>query len=193
MAGRLDVAERLVGMPERGLTPRQRAFVNEYLIDLNATAAAIRAGYSRKTARSIGQENLTKPDIVAAITRAQEKRTKRTDLTADLVIRRLREEADDRSKGSSHSARVAALKLLGQHLGLFPKQVTHTGRVGVDIDAGRDLARRALAGDREANLADRLLDELAGGGNQPACAGDVCKPGPVPPSPPPETSEPKAS
>lgn len=49
------------------LTPKQRRFVEEYAIDLNATQAAIRAGYSVKTARKIGSENLAKPDIKAAI------------------------------------------------------------------------------------------------------------------------------
>ncbi len=51
------------------LTPKQQLFVDEYLIDLNATKAAIRAGYSEKTAYSIGQENLNKPDIAEAIDR----------------------------------------------------------------------------------------------------------------------------
>jgi phage terminase small subunit len=46
------------------LTDKQKRFCEEYLIDLNATQAAIRAGYSAKTAKSIGQENLTKPDIL---------------------------------------------------------------------------------------------------------------------------------
>ena len=45
------------------LTAKQQRFCDEYLIDLNATQAAIRAGYSKKTARVIGQENLTKPAI----------------------------------------------------------------------------------------------------------------------------------
>lgn len=49
------------------LTNKQQAFVDEYLIDLNATQAAIRAGYSKKTAGRIGQENLQKPVIMAAI------------------------------------------------------------------------------------------------------------------------------
>jgi phage terminase small subunit len=55
------------------LTDKQRRFVDEYCIDLNATRAAIRAGYSEKTARSIGDENLTKPDIKTAIDAALEK------------------------------------------------------------------------------------------------------------------------
>lgn len=49
------------------MTERQKRFCDEYLIDMNATQAAIRAGYSKKTAKSIGQENLTKPDISAYI------------------------------------------------------------------------------------------------------------------------------
>ena len=53
-------------MPE-GLTNKQKKFVEEYLRDFNATQAALRSGYSPKTARSIGAENLTKPDILAAI------------------------------------------------------------------------------------------------------------------------------
>lgn len=50
-------------MAEKQLTAKQQRFCDEYLIDLNATQAAIRAGYSKKTARSIANENLTKPDI----------------------------------------------------------------------------------------------------------------------------------
>ena len=45
------------------LNDKQEMFCREYLVDLNATQAAIRAGYSDKTARKIGSENLTKPDI----------------------------------------------------------------------------------------------------------------------------------
>jgi phage terminase small subunit len=56
--------------PASTLTPKQRKFVDEYLIDLNGTQAAIRAGYSAESARSIAHENLTKPDIVRAIDEA---------------------------------------------------------------------------------------------------------------------------
>ncbi|WP_437918575.1 terminase small subunit [Sphingobacterium sp. LRF_L2] len=61
-----------------GLKAKQRRFVEEYCVDFNATQAAIRAGYSEKTAKSIGCENLTKPDIVAAI----DERLESLDLTA---------------------------------------------------------------------------------------------------------------
>jgi phage terminase small subunit len=68
------------------LTPKQEHFVEEYLIDLNATRAALAAGYSEKTARSTGAENLTKPDIAAAVATAQADRTERTNITQDYVL-----------------------------------------------------------------------------------------------------------
>ena len=71
------------------LTDKQRRFVDEYLVDLNATQAAIRAGYSEKTAYSIGNENLSKPEIAEAIQAAQAERAKRTEITQDMVLREL--------------------------------------------------------------------------------------------------------
>lgn len=71
------------------LTAKQQRFVEEYLIDLNATQAAIRAGYSEKTARSIGQENLTKPDVAEAIQVAIDARSARTQITADRVLQEM--------------------------------------------------------------------------------------------------------
>jgi phage terminase small subunit len=72
------------------LTPKQVRFVQEYLIDLNAAQAAIRAGYSAKTARVIGHEILTKPEIAAAIEKAKAERAQRTRLTGDMVVDELR-------------------------------------------------------------------------------------------------------
>lgn len=69
------------------LTPKQERFVEEYLIDLNATQAAIRAGYSKKSAKLIGHENITKPDIAGAIQEAKEKRAARTEISQDRVLR----------------------------------------------------------------------------------------------------------
>lgn len=71
------------------LTAKQERFVAEYLIDLNATQAAIRAGYSVKSARATGAENLTKPDIQAALQEAQSKRSDRTEITQDRVLQEL--------------------------------------------------------------------------------------------------------
>ena len=71
------------------LTPKQQRFVEEYLIDLNATQAAIRAGYSERTAQEIGSENLSKPMVAKAITEALVKRSEQTKIDADYVLRRL--------------------------------------------------------------------------------------------------------
>lgn len=71
------------------MTDKQKKFVNEYLIDLNATQAAIRAGYSPKTAYSIGEENLKKPEISNTISRAMAERSRRTGISQDRVVREL--------------------------------------------------------------------------------------------------------
>lgn len=68
------------------LTKKQKVFVEEYLIDLNATQAAIRAGYSPATAKDIGCENLAKPNIKAEIDKAMAERSKRTGVNADRVL-----------------------------------------------------------------------------------------------------------
>lgn len=81
-------------MSEKKLTPKQATFVEEYLKDLNATQAAIRAGYSEKTAGAIGEENLRKPEIAKAIELAKQERSKRTQIDADWLLTRLAEEAE---------------------------------------------------------------------------------------------------
>jgi len=71
------------------LTPKQKRFIDEYLIDLNATGAAVKAGYSRKTAGFIGAENLKKPMIKEALKVAQENLSRRTQVTQERVIAEL--------------------------------------------------------------------------------------------------------
>lgn len=71
------------------LTAKQNKFVEEYLIDLNATQAAIRAGYSTESAKEIGCENLTKPNVKAEIDKAIAERSRRTGINQDRVLREL--------------------------------------------------------------------------------------------------------
>lgn len=122
----------------RPLTPRQAAFVQEYLVDLNATQAAIRAGYSEKTAGRTGHENLKKPEIAQAIQEAQAERAERLEVTQDDVVRGLHKEATLEGEGSSHSARVAAWAHLGKHLGMFTDKVENThafkGVLGIKVN-----------------------------------------------------------
>lgn len=120
-------------MTAKKLTPKQARFVEEYLIDLNATQAEIRAGYSKKTAQQMGAENLTKPVVAEAIKNAQAKRSERTLVTQDDVIRGLLTEAEWQGEGSSHSARVSAWGHLGKHLGMFTNKTEITGKDGADL------------------------------------------------------------
>jgi phage terminase small subunit len=71
------------------MTPKQRLFVAEYITDLNATRAAERAGYSKKTARQMGQENLSKPVISEAIAKATAERFQKLEITAEKVLQEL--------------------------------------------------------------------------------------------------------
>jgi phage terminase small subunit len=76
-------------MPKGKLTNKQRLFIREYLIDLNATQAAKRAGYSNRTAFTIGAENLKKPLIKAAIREHLDKKTSKLEISIDKTLTRL--------------------------------------------------------------------------------------------------------
>ncbi len=116
------------------MTPKQRLFIQEYLIDANATQAAIRAGYSAKTAHSIGDENLRKPGIAKAIMDAMVARSERTEITSDWVLQTLKSNVDRAMQAEAvtdrdgvetgeyvYNGSVAnkALELIGKHLGMF--------------------------------------------------------------------------
>mgnify|MGYP003601758537 CR=1 FL=1 len=135
------------------VTPRQAAFVGEYLIDLNASAAAVRAGYSQRRAQEIGYQLLHKPTVAEAIQKALAERSERVKLDADWVVCRLREEAEFTGEGSSPSARVKALELLGKHLGLFPLR----GNLSLSLDGQLDVNHETLLEGRR--VARRLILE----------------------------------
>ncbi len=136
-------------MGEKKLTAKQQRFCDEYLIDLNATQAAIRAKYSKKTARKIGQENLTKPDIKAYIERRMSE--KESELIADqdevlkyltavmrgqtqsevVVVENIGDfmsEARTMQKAPDEKERLKAAELLGKRYGLY------TDRVEQEVD-----------------------------------------------------------
>lgn len=71
------------------ISPKQKRFIQEYLVDLNATQAAIRAGYSERSAKQHADVMLSRPHIAAAVAKAQEKRAERTEITQDMVLREL--------------------------------------------------------------------------------------------------------
>jgi len=95
----LRVSGRGASVPETAkgpggkLTPKQARFVQEYLLDLNATQAAVRAGYSAKTAEQQGPRLLGNVGVAAAIAKAQDARSKQTAIDAAWVLTRLHDEA----------------------------------------------------------------------------------------------------
>ena len=147
-------------MSARKLTQKQKLFIGEYVVSLNASQAALRAGYSKKTARAIGIENLTKPAIREAIDNALAERAKRTELRADEVIEGLKREASFTGEGSSHSARVQALSWLGRHLAMFTdkSQVEVKGLAEQIASMGDDEVRELL----EFGSDEEILAQLAG-------------------------------
>jgi phage terminase small subunit len=120
-------------------------FVDEYLVDLNATKAAERAGYSKKTARSQGNRLLTKVDIQAAIKKRLDELKERTEVSQEWVIERLKEnvarsmqlkpvlDKDGAETGEfTYQGNVAnrALELIGRHLGMYLDRQEVSGKDG---------------------------------------------------------------
>lgn len=107
------------------LSAKQLSFVREYTKDSNATQAAIRAGYSKHTAKSQGARLLTKADIREAIST----RTATKAMTADEVLQHLAELAKTAEKDSD---RIAALGLLGKNLRLFTDKLEVSGTMKLE-------------------------------------------------------------
>ena len=119
---------------------KQKLFAEEYIVDFNATQAAIRAGYSTKTASSIGAENLRKPKIQELISEAIRDRIRRTHITQERVVLELAsvafaDMAKQEESGLAWKDKLRALELLGKHLGMFASKSAEqdVGETGVAI------------------------------------------------------------
>lgn len=138
----------------RPLSEKQRLFIKEYLVDLNATQAAIRAGYSAKTAYRQGADLLQKTSIREAIEKAQAERSQRVEVTQDYVINNLVEIVERTMQRAPVTNRKGeqvtdeegravwcfdakganrALELLGKHLGVFTDKVQTEVSGGLSI------------------------------------------------------------
>lgn len=146
------------------LTPKQKIFVAEYLIDCNGTRAATAAGYSAKSAKHVANELLEKPEVRAAVQAHMDLRQKRTLITADKVLTDIEAIKQDamtieyhdepdaegkrRAKGMrNHTAALKAAELQGKHLVLFSDKVQHTGPDGgpVQIQMTDEQVRARIA------------------------------------------------
>lgn len=155
---------------ESKLTDKQKLFVLEYLVDLNASKAAVRAGYSEKTSRVIASELMDKPAVREAIQFHMDKRAKRTEIDADYVLSTIKKtidrcaqeepvmEWDPIAKKMVHTGEykfdasnvLKGSELLGRHLKLFTDTVKVDHTVKVETLSDADLDR--LIKEKEAKL-----------------------------------------
>ncbi len=106
------------------LTPKQQRFVAEYLIDLNATQAAIRAGYTPTNADVTGPRMLGNVGVAHAIEAALAKRSGKLEITAEKVLRDLEEQRLEAKEDRQHAAAIRASELQGKHVGMFGERLT---------------------------------------------------------------------
>ena len=125
------------------ITPKQERVVLEYLCDLNATQAAIRAGYSQASARMIGPENLSKPAVAQRLSELMAERNGKVQLDGQWVLERLVAIVDRDPDGSKNVVAIKdllrTLELIGKHseIGAFQDKL--------QVDAGEDMAELILA------------------------------------------------
>jgi phage terminase small subunit len=156
------------------LNAKQAAFVREYLVDLNATQAAIRAGYSARTAKVQGSRLLTNADVEAAIAAGTQRKAERAELSAAYVLTNLQEvversmqrapvmvgSGDNRTQAVDEDGNHVwefnangankALELLGKHLELFTEKVKNTHSFEDLTDEQLEARYLALAAKRSA-------------------------------------------
>lgn len=111
------------------LNPKQARFVAEYLKDLNATQAAIRAGYSAKTAHSCGPRLLEHAGVASAIAQGQSKVTAKLELSAEKVLADIARISGKAEDSGDHGPALKGQELLGKYLKMFTDRVEHSGSI----------------------------------------------------------------
>lgn len=159
------------------MTPKQKLFVKEYLVDLNATRAAIAAGYSEKTAKQQGSRLLTNVDVAAKLAESAQKRAEKLDISAEYVLGMIKQtvercsqgvevfDKEGKSTGEWKEDSLAVLKgceLLGKHLKLFTEKLELNGKLEHEHKSfdPQKLTNEELA------EAERLIESANTGANQ---------------------------
>lgn len=124
------------------MTPKQEAFVREYLIDLNATQAAIRAGYSAKTAEQAGCRLLRDVQVSKRIVKAQEKVAERAQITVDDHLAQLKEIRDAALAEGKYAAAATCEMARGKVLGFYVEKVEVDAKVTGAVAYRANLPKR---------------------------------------------------
>lgn len=103
------------------LSSKQKKFCEEYLVDLNATQAAIRAGYSQKTAKEIGCQNLTKLNIIEEISKQKQKLSDKTAITVENIVLSIKEIHDTAKEADDLNNALKGADMLMKYLGGYEK------------------------------------------------------------------------
>lgn len=112
------------------LNAKQEQFCREYVVDLNAAQAAIRAGYSEKTARTIGSKLLTNIDITKKIQALSAKHAKNVGITAEWVLNGIKDLTDKLIEMDDPKAAYKGYELGGKYLTLFSDKIDHSSSDG---------------------------------------------------------------
>lgn len=126
------------------MNEREKRFCEEYLVDLCAARAALRAGYPPATANGkaaswIKRENPKKPQLRAEIDRLLAERSLRTRVNSDRVVMELANIAFDSADGARTKDKLRALELLGKHLGMFAGNAREEQPLPVIVDDGEGM------------------------------------------------------
>ena len=139
----------------RALTPKQSRFIDEYMVDLNGAAAAVRSGYSRKTSRAIAAENLTKPDIQAELQARGAVLARELEITRVDVVKNLLDVFNMSRELKNPAAMISSMSTIAKMLGYFSPEVKR-----VELSEGQSALKAKFSAMSDA----QLLALIASGG-----------------------------
>lgn len=131
----------------RTLTAKQSRFIDEYMVDMNGAAAAVRSGYSRKTSRAIAAENLTKPDIQAELKARGAALARALEITRADVVKNLLDVFNMSRELKNPAAMISAMSTIAKMLGYYAPEVKK-----VELTAGQGAVQADYAAMSDAQL-----------------------------------------